>query len=113
MVDTHIGTCRHIYKEMFDLKGTLDDLIDNTHRDSTLSELLPKDLKKSIGRLILQRWANLHTAMHGAGFCLHPEYHGDKYEQEKNLEAMKDLLTMCEKVHCKPEGSNKALKAMW
>ena len=48
--------------------------------------------------------------MHGAGLCLHPEYHGDKYEQVKNSEAMTDLLTMCEKVHCK--GSDKALKAM-
>ena len=77
---------------------------------STLLELLPKDLKKSIGGLILQRWANLHTAMHGAGFCLHPEYHGGKYEQEKNSEAMTDLLTMCEKFHGK--GSDKASKAM-
>ena len=41
---------------------------------------------------------------------MHPEYHGDKYEQEKNSEAMTDLLTMCEKVHCK--GSDKALKAV-
>ena len=37
--------------------------------------------------------------MGDGGFCLHPEYHDAKYEQEKNQEAMDDLMTMCKKVH--------------
>ena len=43
-------------------------------------------------------------------FCLYPEYHEAKYEQEKNQEAMNDLMTMCEKVH--GIGSEEALKAL-
>ena len=33
--------------------------------------------------------------MGNAGFCLHPESHEAKYEQEKNQEAMDNLMTMC------------------
>ena len=44
---------------------------------------------------------------------MHPEYHEAKYEQEKNQEAMDDLMTMCEKVHgIGSEEAHKALKGV-
>ena len=57
--------------------------------------------------LVLKKWVDLLSPLHGAVFCLHPE---SKYEQEKNQEAMDDRMTMHEKVH--GIGSEEALKAL-
>lgn len=51
-----------------------------------------------IERLFLKRWTDLHNPIHGAAFCLDPEYH-DFEHQTGNPEAYADFVKMCDLVH--------------
>ena len=55
----------------------------------------------------MARWTNLHNPIHGAAFCLDPEYLWFDH-QVGNAEAYGEFLTMCDLVH--GEGSDEAAK---
>jgi len=61
-----------------------------------------------IKRLYTKRWTQLHNAVHGAAFCLDPEYHW--FEHASNVEAYAEFLTMCDHVH--GENSPEAAKCL-
>lgn len=70
-------------------------------------ESIDADQKVGIKRYFDQRWAMLHTDLHGAGFVLDPEYNDGRYSQASNEEAMTGFLNMCEKL-LDPEDQVKA-----
>ena len=55
--------------------------------------------QREVTALFTARWNMLYSDMHGAGYCLDPEYWDPQYGQEDNEEVMDSLRTMCEKVH--------------
>jgi hypothetical protein len=53
--------------------------------------------KTELIEMIESRWFMLHTCVHGAGYLLDPEYHGEK--QESNEEVMSSFVKFVAKVH--------------
>ena len=43
------------------------------------------------------RWTDLHSQLHGAGYCPDPEFHS--HDHSSCAEALCDLFCMCDKVH--------------
>ena len=56
---------------------------------------LDADVLEEIADIISNRWKYLHSPMHGAGYCLDPEFWGDA---GKNAECMGNLITMIERL---------------
>ncbi len=48
-------------------------------------------------KMHMDRWTAAHNIIHGAAFCLDPEYHSWKHEE--NPEAYSDFIKLCDKVH--------------
>ena len=55
----------------------------------------------------MARWTDLHNPLHGAGYCLDPEFHS--HDHTACAEALADLFTMCDKIH--GAGSAESAKA--
>ena len=53
------------------------------------------------------QWTDLHNPLHGAGYCLYPEFHA--YDHTTCSKALTDLYTMCDKIY--GEGSAESAKA--
>jgi hypothetical protein len=50
-----------------------------------------------VEKMHMDRWTAAHNIIHGAAFCLDPEYHSWKHEE--NPEAYSDFIKMCDEVH--------------
>jgi hypothetical protein len=55
----------------------------------------------------LQRWTDLHSPLHGAGYCLDPEF--NHHDHSACPEALNDFFAMCDRVH--GQGSDASAKA--
>lgn len=53
--------------------------------------------KSELIEMVESRWSMMHTCVHGTGYLLDPEYHGQK--QESNEEVMAAFVTFTGKVH--------------
>ena len=76
--------------------------------DNVKESSLPAAVKASVSRLIRSRWDYLHSDLHGAAFCMDPEF----WEAKLNSEVCKlprlKLLSMCSTrsaVRVRPAGS--------
>ncbi|WIA20432.1 hypothetical protein OEZ85_004845 [Tetradesmus obliquus] len=56
---------------------------------------LDADVLDQVADVISNRWEYLHSPMHGAGYCLDPEFWGDA---GNNAECMGNLITMIERL---------------
>jgi hypothetical protein len=61
---------------------------------------LPDDVREKVLEIWQARWTYLHSPIHGAAYCLDPEYWDD--EAEGNVETFNDLLLVINKIHTTP-----------
>ena len=100
LADSDIPGTGKVYHEMFKTEKLLETM-------SVEYDFIPKATRDAISAKWLQRWTDLHNPLHGAGYCLDPEFHS--HDHSACAEAMKDLFFMCDKVH--GTGSAKSAKA--
>ncbi len=54
-------------------------------------------------------WKGLHNPLHGAGYCLDPDFHA--HDHVACPEALTDFFTMCDKIHGEGSAESANLKA--
>ena len=65
--------------------------------DSPEFDFIPSTVRIDIQSKWMSRWEDLHNPLHGAGYCLDPEFH--THDHVACPEALADFFTMCDKVH--------------
>ena len=81
-----------VYHENFKLGKILQSMTDSQEFD-----FIPSTVRTDIQSKWMARWTDLHNPLHGAGYCLDPEFHS--HDHTACAEALADLFTMCDKIH--------------
>jgi len=102
MADSDIPCTGKVYHENFKLGKILQSMTDSSEFD-----FIPRTVCTDIQSKWLARWTDLHNPLHGAGYCLDPEFHA--HDHVACPEALTDFFTMCDKIH--GEGSAGSAKA--
>ena len=92
LADSDIPGTGKVYHEMFKTSKILESM-----SKSAEYNYIPKATHDAISAKWLQRWTDLHNPLHGAGYCLDPEFHS--HDHSSSAEALSDLFCMCDKVH--------------
>ena len=102
MADSDIPGTGKVYHENFKLGKILQSMTDSPEFD-----FIPRVVSTDIQSKWMARWTDLHNPLHGAGYCLDPEFHA--HDHTTCPEALTDFYTMCDKIH--GEGSAESAKA--
>jgi hypothetical protein len=92
LADSDIPGTGKVYHEMFKTSKILESMSKSAEYD-----YIPKATHDAISAKWLKRWTDLHNPLHGAGYCLDPEFHA--HDHSSCPEALRDLFCMCDKVH--------------
>jgi hypothetical protein len=92
LADSDIPATGKVYHEMFKTGKLLESML-----ASDVYSFIPRSVHNDIHAKWLQRWTDLHSPLHGAGYCLDPEY--NKHDHSSCPEALQDLFEMCDRVH--------------
>ena len=90
LADSNIPGTGKVYHEMFKTEKLLETM-------SVEYDFIPKATRDAVRAKWMQRWTDLQNPLHGAGYCLDPEFHS--HDHSACAEALKDLFLMCDKVH--------------
>ena len=70
MADSDIPGTGKVYHENFKLGKILESMTDSAEFD-----FIPITVRSEIQSKWMSRWTDLHNPLHGAGYCLDPEFH--------------------------------------
>ena len=102
MADSDIPGTGKVYHENFKLGKILESMTDSAEFD-----FIPITVRSEIQSKWMSRWTDLHNPLHGAGYCLDPEFHS--HDHAGCPEALTDFFIMCDKIH--GAGSAESAKA--
>jgi hypothetical protein len=91
LADSDIPAAGKVYHEMFKTEKLLESML-----ASADFNFIPKPVHREIHAKWSKRWTDLHNPLHGAGYCLDPEFHD--HDHSTCPEALTDLFGMCDRV---------------
>jgi hypothetical protein len=88
----------YIYKEMCIFKNLVFSMMEEAREEGHFSEWMPANTPQVLEEIIMKRWTDLYSDLHGVAYCVHPAWIDACHAQEKNAELMRSMLVLPNKL---------------